>query len=61
MIKLTFTTTAGRTVSAIFENREQALSSMSLFLVEDESVENYGLEEVENQSVPNYVLRPSSD
>lgn len=61
MIKLTFTTTAGRTVSATFENREQALSSMSLFLVEDESIENYELQEVEHQPVPSYVLPPSSN
>lgn len=55
--RLTFSTTAGRSVSAIFESREQAQNALNLFLLQDEMVEDYKIEETEQE----YVLRPSSD
>lgn len=55
--RLTFTTTTGRSVSAIFESREQAQNALNLFLLQDEMVEDYKIEETEQE----YVLRPSSD
>lgn len=59
--RLTFTTTAGRSVSATFESKEQAENSLNFFLLQDEMVDEYKIEEIEQEPVPEYVLRPSSD
>ena len=59
--RLTFTTTTGRSVSAIFESREQAKNALNLFLLQDEMVDEYKIEDIQHESVPEYALRPNSN